>query len=105
MYYPVFPCIFTEEIMAAEIAKVAEIHYFRQQNIYGGTLSMSAFLFDNLFMLAQSLWSKGPIAWTCNFNQMHLVIKDDNSFQSLLLGYSRKNPDRGVEDMESPGVK
>ena len=55
MYYPVFPCIFTDEIMAAEIAKVAEIHYFREQNIYGGTLSMSAFLFDNLFMLTQSL--------------------------------------------------
>ena len=24
----------------AEIAEVAEIHYFRQKNIFGGTLSM-----------------------------------------------------------------
>ena len=42
IYYPVFPCIFTEEIMAAKIAEVAEIsevseiHYFRQQNICWG---------------------------------------------------------------------
>ena len=35
-------------------------------------------------MLTQSLWSEGPIAWTCNFHQMHLVIKDANSFQSVL---------------------
>ena len=38
-----------------------------------------------LRMLTQSLWSEGPFVWTCNFHQMHLVIKDDNSFQSLLV--------------------
>ena len=40
IYYPVFPCIFTEEIMAARIAEVSKIHYFRQQSTCEGTLSM-----------------------------------------------------------------
>ena len=35
-------------------------------------------------MLTPSLWSEGPpIAWTYNFHQIHHVIKDDGSFQSL----------------------
>ena len=62
-------------------------HNFRQQNICGGTINsfcVGLLIWQSVYMLTQSLWSEGPIAWICNFHQMHLVIKDANSFQSVL---------------------
>ena len=42
-------------------------------------------------LLTQSLWCEDSIAWTCNFRQIHLVIKDDNSFH--VVTFSRPNSD------------
>ena len=48
------------------------------------TLSVQTFLFDILCTFTPLLWSeRPPISCTCNFYQMHSLIKD-NSFQSLL---------------------
>ena len=60
--------------------------YVLAKNMYGvgGGVDSNQFLFDNLCVLTQSQWFEGLIAWPFNFQQMHLVIKDNHSFQSLL---------------------
>ena len=76
IYYPVFPCIFTEEIMAAkipevaEISEVAEIHYFRQQNICWG----------NSFYVGLLVWQSvyaHPITMIWRSNRMNLQFSSD----------------------------
>ena len=73
-------------------ANIAEVKHYSQcqvaKYIWENNSFCDSFLVDNLCVLTSPLWSEHlPISWTCNFYQMHPLIKD-NLFQSLLVFWS-----------------